>query len=322
MKSNRENFPDRIKRITGERAAYLCSNPSCRSLTIAPHTDPERSATSGVAAHIAAASPGGPRYSSRQTADERRSIENAIWLCHTCSDLIDKDPIEYSSETLRQWKCNHEDFVARKGMVPKAPRLILRSSNALSLLKEVRAKDCEDYREHVLSISNVGDIPLQNLRLHLRLPEHVVQLAVPQPTGVRVNGERYRIELPIEVKGEGAVIYSPATLNVSNCLRFFVGKIDPEETLAFRWISKGKLESAVFSDGVGEKDGRRWLYHFIRGRYHFNYLQAMIPSTFWYALTYEPSSRQLGLGARLTEEELEEVQVANPRPSATGEYWG
>ena len=58
----------------------------------------------GVAAHITAASPKGPRYDQMLSAEERRSLENGIWLCQNCGKLVDNDPARYSTELLRQWK--------------------------------------------------------------------------------------------------------------------------------------------------------------------------------------------------------------------------
>lgn len=70
-------------------------------------------ATVGVAAHICAASPGGPRYDATMSPDERSSIENGIWLCATHATLIDRDVVRFSVDTLRRWKVDHESYVER-----------------------------------------------------------------------------------------------------------------------------------------------------------------------------------------------------------------
>lgn len=51
---------------------------------------------------------GGPRASAEISAEERRSIENAIWLCPRCASLIDKDEQTYTVEELRRWKAEAE----------------------------------------------------------------------------------------------------------------------------------------------------------------------------------------------------------------------
>jgi hypothetical protein len=49
----------------------------------------------GVAAHITAASVGGPRYDASLKPKQRAAIENGIWLCQNCGTMIDRDPICY-----------------------------------------------------------------------------------------------------------------------------------------------------------------------------------------------------------------------------------
>jgi hypothetical protein len=81
-----------------------CSNPDCRAPTKGPHTDDARAVHVGVAAHIHAAAPNGPRYDAAQTPDERASVENGIYLCRMCADRIDKDATRFTAEMLHDWK--------------------------------------------------------------------------------------------------------------------------------------------------------------------------------------------------------------------------
>ncbi len=82
------------------RAGLTCSNPSCRVYTGGPDDN------IGVAAHISAAAPGGPRYDASLSARERRSSSNGIWLCQTCAKLIDSKEFErrFPIGLLRLWK--------------------------------------------------------------------------------------------------------------------------------------------------------------------------------------------------------------------------
>lgn len=97
-----------FKRSTIERlrlrVAGRCSNPDCRASTLAPGADSESVNNIGEAAHIHAASPGGPRYVAAMSIDARRSIENAIWLCATCASKVDRDVLRYTADVLRHWK--------------------------------------------------------------------------------------------------------------------------------------------------------------------------------------------------------------------------
>jgi len=109
MGTNRDDFTiDTIRRAAG-RVGYRCSFPGCPNMTIgASMESADKTAVTGVAAHICAAAPGGPRYDKNMTVAERRSIENCIWLCQTHSKLIDTDEKTYTVETLRKWKADAE----------------------------------------------------------------------------------------------------------------------------------------------------------------------------------------------------------------------
>jgi tetratricopeptide (TPR) repeat protein len=128
----RDNFPANIKRILGGRAGFKCSNPKCSSPTIGPKLDPEEVLLVGEAAHITAASPGGPRYEPTLTPDERKGIANAIWLCEKCAKLVDSDPAQFTVEILRLWKAQCERNAAedlqnpvrhREACVPGQPHI-------------------------------------------------------------------------------------------------------------------------------------------------------------------------------------------------------
>ena len=128
---SRDDFDKKIVLVLAQRAAYQCSNPDCRRLTIGQHTDPQRSLTYGIAADICAAAPGGPRFDVNQTRDERKSIYNAIWVCHNCSDIIDKDEIAYTVSLLQEWKHRHEEFVRSGGWQTNSSFQVVQESNRL-----------------------------------------------------------------------------------------------------------------------------------------------------------------------------------------------
>src|SRR6516225_4310515 len=95
-----DDFAEPVKRALASRVGNLCSNPDCRALTSGPQEDPSKAVNVGVAAHITAASPGGPRYDPGLVPEERSSPENGIWLCQTCAKLIDNDPFRFTTELL------------------------------------------------------------------------------------------------------------------------------------------------------------------------------------------------------------------------------
>lgn len=104
----RDEFSLETKDILAQRAGQRCSWLWCRQLTSGPREDPTKAMNLGVAAHICAASPGGPRYAPEMTAEQRRSLENGIWVCQTHAKLIDNDEDRYPAVLLLQWKQQHE----------------------------------------------------------------------------------------------------------------------------------------------------------------------------------------------------------------------
>lgn len=100
----RLDFSKKTKDTLAKRVGYMCSNPDCQKLTIGPNEKDDKSSSIGVAAHIIAASNGGPRANSRASELEIKGIDNGIWLCNNCSSLIDRDETKYTSELLKSWK--------------------------------------------------------------------------------------------------------------------------------------------------------------------------------------------------------------------------
>jgi hypothetical protein len=110
MANSRDDFTQRTKTDLALRVSYLCSN--CKQSTVDPSDErPDGVTMVGVAAHICAAAPGAGarRYDASMTREERSHIDNGIWLCSTCSVLIDRDEERFSVEALRQMKREHED---------------------------------------------------------------------------------------------------------------------------------------------------------------------------------------------------------------------
>ena len=100
----RDDFQHGVKRTIAQRVGYHCSNPTCGAKTTGPQIDPAKAINIGVAAHIAAASPGGPRYQPAASEADRISPENGIWLCQNCAKLIDNDVARFPETLLGHWK--------------------------------------------------------------------------------------------------------------------------------------------------------------------------------------------------------------------------
>jgi hypothetical protein len=113
MTQPRDEFSKPVVEALGKRAAFICANPTCRTLAIAPSdADDEKWLYIGKAAHICAAAPGGPRYRADMTQEERKSASNGVFLCSNCADMIDKNNgLDFPEDELRRWKVDHDAWV-------------------------------------------------------------------------------------------------------------------------------------------------------------------------------------------------------------------
>lgn len=96
----------RLFAVSGNRCAF----PGCR----APLVDFASGKTVGEICHIKANRPGGPRYDSAQSEEERQSYENLIVLCPVHHSVIDADAKSYTVERLHEMKAEHESNQPRQ----------------------------------------------------------------------------------------------------------------------------------------------------------------------------------------------------------------
>jgi hypothetical protein len=172
----RDDFSEEVKTVIAKRVSYLCSRPDCRAVTIGPHNDPAKTVNVGVAAHITAASPGGPRYDRSLSSAERRHADNAIWLCQNCAKLIDSDGSRFTVAVLRHWKRNAEE---------EARALMGRMTTPQS--QNLQAK-CRQYLPH---------LPAAQKKILAQLDEKPVELKSTD-TIIRALEQQKFIELVIE----------------------------------------------------------------------------------------------------------------------------
>lgn len=110
----RREFSRKTKDSLAKRVGFLCSNPDCQKLTVGPNQQNDKVTSVGVAAHIIAASPDGPRSDNNKKDNEITDIENGIWLCSNCSYLIDRNEGKYTVELLKTWKKEAENHAEQR----------------------------------------------------------------------------------------------------------------------------------------------------------------------------------------------------------------
>ncbi|MGZ8913894.1 MAG: NACHT domain-containing protein [Methylobacter sp.] len=103
-KENRDEFTEKTKQQIAKRAGWLCSDPSCRRHTIGSNSDGDGEINLGIAAHICAAAPGGPRYDPQMTPEQRRSPANGIWMCQLHGKAVDAKDSTFTIKLLHEWK--------------------------------------------------------------------------------------------------------------------------------------------------------------------------------------------------------------------------
>jgi len=100
----RDDFSRPTKDLLARQAGHRCAHPHCGKPTSGADKSGIGAINIGVAAHITAASAGGPRYDPSLTSEERKDASNGIWLCQDHAHAIDADDSGFSAETLKTWK--------------------------------------------------------------------------------------------------------------------------------------------------------------------------------------------------------------------------
>ena len=148
--NNRDDFTQKTRLTLAKRAGWLCSDPQCRRSTVGSNAEGDGEINVGVAAHICAAAPMGPRYDPAMTREQRRSADNGIWLCQLHAKAVDSDSATFTVERLHQWKAQaqrdswrrvHHDNTRVGGRVPAEGGEELRAR-----LRAAAAEDLANFR--------------------------------------------------------------------------------------------------------------------------------------------------------------------------------
>lgn len=132
----RDDFQSKTKELLARRVGFRCSNPKCRKVTSGPDSTGAKAVNIGVAAHIAGASKGGPRFDPAMTSDERASASNGVWLCQTCAKLVDSDEAKYTKQVLQDWKETAEHLAGAEVQGTTGPLSTIHNGHAISFKAE------------------------------------------------------------------------------------------------------------------------------------------------------------------------------------------
>mgnify|MGYP003618570216 FL=1 len=180
--SNRDDFTQKTKDELAKRVAWLCSNPNCRRATIGAKSGSEGAIITGIAAHITAAAPGGPRYDPALSPDQRKNITNGIWLCSNCSILIDRDEDAFSVSRLNDWKrtAESQSFAAIAGSSIDAQLLrkisVEMDEDDLKIIRSLSLPQDDDLEEVTMRLRNAARIDIEHFKNEQSWPKHVVPI--------------------------------------------------------------------------------------------------------------------------------------------------
>jgi len=111
---SRDRVSSAQEKVVIARSGNRCAYPDCGlGLTIDPKGSGDQPKATGKVAHIAAASPGGPRYDASMTPAQRGSAANLIYLCGPHHDAVDTQLEYHTLVFLVNAKRSHEEAVAR-----------------------------------------------------------------------------------------------------------------------------------------------------------------------------------------------------------------
>lgn len=213
----RDDFTKRTVTEIAKGVAYRCSNPECRRPTVGANAAQDGTIIIGVAAHICAASPGGPRYNVAETPEARRSKENGLWLCQNCGRLVDADPQRFTVEQLAKWKNDAQARAFRELVAPGAAEEPARVGAAIAADDRPvdAAFDALFQRVHAAAATD--------LATHKRGP---VWSGATVELTLRIDGENAepsfsigRLPLAIEVAPDVTIVAPPGTGKTTTLLQ-------------------------------------------------------------------------------------------------------
>jgi hypothetical protein len=205
------DFTTPTKTRLARRAAYLCAHPDCRRLTVGPEQGGSGVVTTGQAAHITAAAPGGPRYDSSLTTEQRRSQDNGIWLCAIHASQVDSDEDHFTTQTLRQWKVDAEN-AANEGLTTGRLRLpnVGPDTDAIELLSALglRAPELEDLSSRANAAAKRD---IEKFRVGSRWPNHPIALDLRPLSGTGKTLDAATCATLLQAVGDLTIIAPPGT---------------------------------------------------------------------------------------------------------------
>jgi hypothetical protein len=252
----RDDFTKETKEIIAKRAGYFCSNPECGKPTVGPAIGHDKAINEGVAAHITAASPGGPRYDPSLTPTQRKHQSNGIWACSNCGRRIDADDVHFTVEMLRKWKRAAELQALLALAAPRLTpgrRVTPAASDTFEAELERLGLTAQEYFESITlplisaartdlaAFKNMQGWPLHPIALNLRISD------VGYKQAFNISG----LAAAIETFNEIVVIAPPGTGKTTTLLQLAEAILSQDKSVAvFIPLSEWSSQAGSFLESI------------------------------------------------------------------------
>ncbi|MBO3758902.1 hypothetical protein [Ciceribacter sp. L1K22] len=217
MGRNGNDFSERTKLLLAQRVGWLCSKPGCPKPTVGPKKGSDGVVKLGEAAHITAASAGGPRYDASLSSEERRSFSNGIWLCRDHAHQIDHDEEHFTVAMLRQWKRDAEARAFEQLTTGGLARTVNLGPELIEELKELAASLSLPAEDDLLNVKRrLQESVSKHLDAFESLPEwpvHTVKLSLEAQLPHDKSGifDVDRLGPALQAAGEVSIVAPPGT---------------------------------------------------------------------------------------------------------------
>jgi hypothetical protein len=218
--TKRDEFSQKTKTQLAKRAGWLCSDPSCRRPTVGSNSDGNGEINLGVAAHICAAAPEGPRYDPSMTSEQRKSTNNGIWLCQLHGKAVDAKDSAFTVELLHEWKARAQDASMRNVLyndVPHGPTQRLAGDELGARVRAAATHDMDVFRRSekwpttsiplTLEIKDVND-PVSTSAL-AKILTALDDLVLVAPPGMGKTTTLFQIAEAVLTNGNASPIIIP-----------------------------------------------------------------------------------------------------------------
>ncbi|WP_444843717.1 hypothetical protein [Duganella caerulea] len=150
-KMTRAEFTPKVWDQIAEMVNYICVMPGCETSGRFPSQDGSRMISVGVRAHASAAQEGGPRFKPEWTDEQRKALDNGVYLCATHARQVDVDEAAFPVELMQQWQREKVLQLAASGGKPprRANYNVAESNQKVDDFLALCAKVSANVNQHV-----------------------------------------------------------------------------------------------------------------------------------------------------------------------------